>query len=299
MKILLFGKNGQVGWELNRSLLPLGDIIALGRQDADFSRPESIRKIVQEIRPDIIVNAVAYTAVDKAEEEEALALTINADTPAVLAEEAAHSGALLIHYSTDYVFDGSKTEAYSETDKPCPINAYGRTKLAGEQAIQASGCDYLIFRTSWVYASRGHNFLMTILRLAKERESLNIVADQTGAPTSARLIADSSSLCLKQAINERRQGVFSADLFHLTASGVASWHEFAETIVDAARCELAMKLKTREIRPISASQYPAPATRPMNSQLSLDRLERVFGVKMPHWQVAIQVCMQELGNKSL
>ncbi|MCA1767140.1 MAG: dTDP-4-dehydrorhamnose reductase, partial [Idiomarina sp.] len=197
MKILLFGKNGQVGWELNRSLQPLGEVIALDRDEADFSRPESLREIVRKIKPDVIVNAVAYTAVDKAEAEEALAATINSIAPGVLAEEALSINALLIHYSTDYVFDGTKQGPYVETDVPKPINAYGRTKLAGEQVIQSSGCDYFIFRTSWVYASRGHNFLLTILRLAKERDELNIVADQIGSPTSARLIAETTLLCLQ------------------------------------------------------------------------------------------------------
>ena len=186
MKILLFGKNGQVGWELNRSLQPLGEVIALTRENADFSNPESLRNIVREINPDVIVNAVAYTAVDKAEEEEELAATINGVAPGILAEEALKTNALLVNYSTDYVFDGVKDSPYIETDKPNPVSAYGRTKLSGEVSIQSSRCDYLIFRTSWVYASRGQNFLLAMLKLASEREELNIVSDQIGAPTTAK-----------------------------------------------------------------------------------------------------------------
>ena len=206
MKILLFGKNGQVGWELNRSLQPLGEIVVLDIEDVDFSEPESLRQIVQDVNPNVIVNAVAYTAVDKAEEEEELALNINGVAPGVLAEEALKLNALLVHYSTDYVFDGTKSTPYVETDSPNPINAYGRTKLAGEIAVQSSGCDYLILRTSWVYASRAHNFMLTMLKLAQEREELSIVSDQIGAPTSARLIADITILCLQQEIKEKREG---------------------------------------------------------------------------------------------
>ena len=226
MKILLFGKNGQVGWELNRSLQPLGEVVALSREEADFSNPESLRKIVSEISPDVIVNAVAYTAVDKAEEEEELAAIINGVAPGILAEEALKINALLIHYSTDYVFDGAKDSPYIETDKPNPINAYGRTKLAGEVVIQSSDCDYLIFRTSWVYASRGHNFLLTMLKLASEREELSIVADQMGAPTTAKLIADTTALSIRQAMGEKQSGNFSSDLYHLATSGSTSWHGF-------------------------------------------------------------------------
>ena len=272
MKILLFGKNGQVGWELNRSLQPLGEVIALGREEADFSKPESLRNIVRDIAPDVIVNAVAYTAVDKAEEEEILATVINAQAPGVLAEEALKINALLIHYSTDYVFDGTKDGAYTETDMPNPINVYGRSKLAGEQVVQSSGCDYLIFRTSWVYASRANNFMLTMMKLAQEREQLNIVADQIGAPTTARLIADTTILCLQQALKEKTAGVFSSDLYHLTASGQTSWFGFTEEIVKLARNSLNIKLKLKELKPIPTSSYPTPAKRPKNSQLALTKL---------------------------
>ena len=294
MKILLFGKNGQVGWELNRSLQPLGEVIALGREDADFSNPESLRDIVRKIRPDVIVNAVAYTAVDKAEVEEELAAAINSVAPGVLAEEAFRISALLIHYSTDYVFDGTKESPYIETDEPNPINAYGRTKLAGEQAVQSSGCDYLIFRSSWVYASRGHNFLLTILKLAKERDKLSIVSDQIGSPTSARLIADITILCLQQAIKEKLGNAFVSDLYHLTASGHTSWHGFAKNIVDIAGQKLNLKLTLKELNTIPTTDYPTPAKRPMNSQLDLKKLSKTFGIEIPNWEKTLELCIKEL-----
>lgn len=291
MKILLFGKNGQVSWELNRSLLPLGEVIALGREDADFSNPKSLRDIVREIRPDVIVNAVAYTAVDKAEGEEGLAATINSVAPGILAEEALAINALLLHYSTDYVFDGAKKSPYIETDEPSPINAYGRTKLAGELAIQSSGCDYLIFRTSWVYASRGHNFLLTILKLAKERDELSVIADQIGSPTSARLISDATILCLQQAAKDKQIGVFSSGLYHLTSRDSTSWHGFAEEIVETARKKNNISLKVKVIKAIPTIDYPAPANRPMNSRLSQEKLEKKFNIIMPSWQQSLSLCL--------
>lgn len=294
MKILLFGKNGQVGWELHRSLQPLGEIIAFGREEADFSNPESLRNTVNDIRPDIIVNAVAYTAVDKAEDEEELALRINGRAPGILAEEAYRINALLVHYSTDYVFDGAKQGSYIETDEPNPNNAYGRTKLAGEQAIQTSGCDYLIFRTSWVYASRGHNFLLTILKLAKEREELSIVADQIGSPTSARLIAETTILCIQQAVKQKQAGAFSSDLYHLTASNATSWHDFAAEIVHAATISLKVQFKVKDIKEIKTSDYPTPAKRPKNSRLELKKLESVFDIRMPPWEKTLGLCLEEL-----
>ena len=294
MKILLFGKNGQVGWELNRSLQPLGEVIALGREDADFSEPESLRRIVQDVSPDVIVNAVAYTSVDKAEEEEELATKINGVAPGILAEEALKLDALLVHYSTDYVFDGTKTSPYVETDKPNPVNTYGRTKLAGELAIQSSGCDHLIFRTSWVYTARGHNFLLTMLKLAQEREALSIVNDQIGSPTSARLIADSTVLCVQQAIKEKLVGIFSSDLYHMTTSGHTSWHGFTKEIVKLASQSLNLKLKIKDIKAIPTADYPTPAIRPMNSRLALTKLESIFAIKMPGWKGARYQCMEEV-----
>lgn len=295
MKILLFGKNGQVGWELNRSLQALGEVIALGRDDADFANPESLREIVREMSPDVIVNAVAYTAVDKAEEEEALATTINADAPRVLAEEAKKINALIVHYSTDYVFDGSKDGAYVETDQPNPINAYGRTKLAGERAIQAAGCDYLIFRTSWVYAARGHNFLLTMLKLAQEREELSIVADQVGSPTSARLIAETTVICFQQAIKGKLVGVFSSGLYHVTTSGSTSWFGFTKEIIRLANNGLNLPLMIKDIKAIPTSDYPSPAARPINSLLSLTKLESVFNVEMPDWATILHLTIDDLG----
>lgn len=294
MKILLFGRIGQVGWELNQSLQPLGEVIVLDKEDVDFSEPERLRDMVREIKPDIIVNAIAYTAVDKAEEEENLAAKINGSAPGVLAEEALKINALLVHYSTDYVFDGTKKEPYVETDEPNPLNAYGRTKLAGEVEIQSSGCDYLIFRTSWVYASRGHNFLLTILRLAKEREELSIVSDQIGSPTTARLIAETTILCMQQAMCERSKGVFSSDLYHLTASNSISWQGFAKEIVDVANQALNLELSIKDIKAIPTIEYPTPARRPMNSRLDLSKLEKKFDVVMPDWKDALRLCMEDL-----
>ena len=297
MKFLLFGKNGQVGWELNRSLQPLGEVVSLGREDADFSEPESLRQIVQDENPDVIVNAVAYTAVDKAETEEGLAIKINAVAPGVLAEEAKKQNILLVHYSTDYVFDGTKETPYNETDIPDPINAYGRTKLAGEQAIQLSGCDYLIFRTSWVYASRGNNFLLTMLKLAQEREELSIVADQVGSPTSARLIADTTAHCIRQSAKEKLVGIFSSGLYHLTTSGYTSWHGFTQEIVNIADDSLKLPLTIKALKAIPTSGYPTPAKRPMNSRLALARLESVFTIELSAWESTLQLCIEELKSE--
>lgn len=297
MKILLFGKNGQVGWELNRSLQPLGEVIALGRKQADFSQPELLRDIVNRNKPDVIVNAVAYTAVDKAESEEELAAIINGAAPGILAEEARKINALLVHYSTDYVFDGGKDTPYVETDKPNPINAYGRTKLAGELGIQSSGCDYLIFRTSWVYASRGHNFLLTILKLVAEREELSIVADQIGSPTSARLIADGTANCIVQAMSQRQKSEFEPSLYHLTTSGKTSWCGFAKEIVDIGREGADMAFKIQNINEITTAEYPTPASRPLNSRLSTDRLNDVFKLTMPHWTTCLKLCIEELSDE--
>ena len=275
-------------------MLPLGEVVALGRDDADFSEPESLRQIVQDVSPDVIVNAVAYTAVDKAEEDEGLAGIINGVAAGVLAEEAKKQNALFVHYSTDYVFDGTKESAYNETDKPNPVNAYGRTKLAGEQAIELSGCDYLIFRTSWVYASRGHNFLLTMLKLTQEREQLSIVDDQIGSPTPARLIADTTVLCVQQANKEKLVGVFSSDLYHLTTSGHTNWHGFTKQIVNIASSSLNLPLTIKELNAIPTSDYPTPATRPMNSQLALTKLESIFTIKMPDWKKSLTICMAEI-----
>lgn len=294
MKILLFGKNGQVGWELNRSLLPSGEIIAFGREDADFSNLENLRNIVREVKPDVIVNAVAYTGVDKAEEEEELAAIINSVAPGVLADEASNLNALLVHFSTDYVFDGTKNSPYIETDRPNPINAYGRTKLAGEVAIQSSGCDYLIFRTSWVYALRGNNFLLTILKLAKESSELSIIANQIGSPTSARLIADTTAHCIYHAMNQKRTGDFSSGLYHLTSSGYTSWYGFTKEIICTVNKRMDLKLNDENIKKISSADYPTQAKRPMNSRLALDKLENEFAVEMPDWVSSLSLYLDEM-----
>ncbi len=294
MKVLLLGKNGQVGWELNRSLIALGEIIALDRTQADFSKLKELREIVAQVKPDVIVNAVAYTAVDKAESEAGLAEIINAKAPAVLAQEALKLNALLIHYSTDYVFDGSKDSPYNETDKPCPINVYGQTKLAGEQAIASSGCDYLIFRTSWVYASRGHNFLLSILKLISEKEELGIVSDQIGSPTSARLIAEITSLCINSAIKEKKSATFTSQVFHLTSSNYTSWYGFTEEIISLVKEKTDIKIKLKSLNAIITKEYPTPAKRPINSRLVLDKLEMTYALKVPDWKDVLSLCVEEL-----
>ncbi|VAW53884.1 dTDP-4-dehydrorhamnose reductase [hydrothermal vent metagenome] len=294
MKILLFGKRGQVGWELNRSLQALGEVTALDKDDVDFLDPESLRQIVRNVSPDIICNAVAYTAVDKAEEEEELAMKINGISPGILAEEALGLDALLVHYSTDYIFDGVKTTPYLETDEPNPVNAYGRTKRAGELAIQSSGCDYLILRTSWVYASRANNFMLTMLKLAQKKEELRVVSDQIGAPTSARLIADTTISCVEQAAREKHNGAFSSGLYHMTASGLTSWYGFTEEIIKMADKRLITPLAIKNIIAIPTSEYPASVIRPMNSQLILKKLENTFNLRMPDWKNGLELCIEEL-----
>jgi dTDP-4-dehydrorhamnose reductase len=293
MKILLTGATGQVGWELARTLLPLGEVIAVNRTQADLADLTSLRAVIQHHKPNVIVNPAAYTAVDKAETEQELAFLINAEAPGVLAEEAKKIGALLVHYSTDYVFDGTKSTPYTEADSPNPINAYGQSKLAGEQVIQSVAGDYLILRTSWVYAARGNNFLKTILRLAAEREELSIVADQIGSPTWARLIAQTTSHIVRQVITERQDNSFNSSLYHLTSIGDTSWHGFAEKIVDIVREQGKIALKIRAILPIPTSNYPLPAQRPANSRLATNRLEQQFGLTMPSWDNALRLCMQE------
>lgn len=293
MKILLTGCNGQVGWELARTLLPLGEVVALNREQADFSDLEKLRATVKSIQPDVMVNAAAYTAVDKAETERDLAFLINAQAVEVLAQEAKSLNALLIHYSTDYVFDGTKNVPYLEKDKTNPLNVYGESKLAGEQAIQASGADYLILRTTWVFAARGQNFVKSMLRLAAEREELNIVADQIGAPTWARLIAETTAHSLKHAQQERGTKTFISGIYNLTSAGETSWHGFAEKIIELARLQN-YEFKNRVINPIPTSAYPLPAKRPANSRLSTERLTQRFGLIIPTWEETLKLCLEEL-----
>ena len=291
MKILIIGRNGQVGWELNRSLLPLGEMRSVTHKQLDLADLARLQSYLQKTDVDVIVNAAAYTAVDQAETEKQQAFLLNAEAPGVIAEQAKKMQALLVHYSTDYVFDGSNENAYVETDQPNPINNYGESKLAGEQAIQSADCDYIILRTSWVYANRGNNFLKSILRLAKQREELSIVADQFGAPTWARLIADSTAHVIRQSMLERQQQNFNSQVFNLTSSGKVSWHGFAEAIIKCAREQGDASIVTHTINAIPSVEYPVPAKRPLNSSLATDKLEQYFGLKMPDWATALKCCM--------
>ncbi len=293
MKILVLGSQGQVGWELVRSLLPLGEVVALSRAEADLAQPDMLRAVIRSHQPTLIVNAAAYTAVDKAESEGALACAINATAPGVLAEEARRCNALLIHYSTDYVFDGTLDRPYVETDTPNPQSVYGRSKLAGEEALEAVGADHLILRTSWVYGARGHNFMRTILRLAAERETLRIVADQTGAPTWSRWIADATAHVARSALQRRRDANFRSGTYHLTCAGSTSWHGFAMAIVEQYRkIHPEATLAAREILPISTAEYPLPAVRPANSRLSCAKILNEYGVVAPKWGDALCLCIE-------
>lgn len=294
-RILLLGRDGQVGWELQRSLAPLGAVIAPSLDELQFEQFDTLRAVVRKNMPHLIVNAAAYTAVDKAESEPDLAATVNSHAVQVLAEEAKRLGALLVHYSTDYVFDGSKPGSYTEDDAPNPISVYGRTKLEGDRAIQASGCRHLIFRTSWVYAARGGNFVKTILRLARERDEIKIVADQIGAPTSAELIADVTALCVGYITHCPERFVDTDGIYNLVASGETSWHNYAQFAVEnAARLGLPLKLSSGSIRPITTGEYPLPAQRPANSRLATDKLKRVFGIELPHWHIHLERVIEEL-----
>ncbi len=292
MKILLTGKNGQLGWELARALAPLGELAAYDRTILDLAKPDQIAAAVSSVKPDIIVNAAAYTAVDKAESEPETAFAVNAIAPGLLAEGAKRAGALLIHYSTDYVFDGTKEMPYVEKDPPNPLNVYGRSKLAGEQAISDVGGRYLILRTSWVYAPRGRNFLLTIRGLLKEKDELRVVSDQIGAPTSAGALANATAELLRQRNPTALDDALGT--YHVTAAGHTSWHGFA---LEIARLEGAPR-ETRVV-PIASNDYPRPARRPKNSRLSNEKLFRRFGVTLPSWQACLKACYAELreGNR--
>jgi dTDP-4-dehydrorhamnose reductase len=299
--ILLIGPNGQVGSELKKMLPRAFELTSLDRQKLDLARPVEIREAVRAVHPAIIVNAAAYTNVDKAESEPDLARAINSEAPAVLAEEAKKTGACLVHYSTDYVFDGTKTEPYSENDPANPRNVYGKTKLEGERAIQASGAPHLIFRTAWVYATEGRNFLLTILRLATQREELKIVRDQTGAPTTSAEIARATTEILLRAVapvNPHFSLANCSGIYHMTAAGKATWFEFAEQILEHARKVEAnaawfqaatgnLPLIARRILPIATSEFPTPARRPAYSVLSNELLARTFSVRLPDWQTQL------------
>jgi len=297
MKILLLGKNGQVGWELQRSLAPIGELIALDRHSVsglsgDLSDLEGLRATIRQCAPDIIVNAAAYTAVDKAESEKELAERVNGLASRVMAEEAAASGAWLIHYSTDYVFSGEGSVPWQETDAVVPVNYYGFSKLAGEQAIIASGCKYLIFRTSWVYGARGNNFAKTMLRLAKDRGTLNIIADQIGAPTGADLIADVTALAIQQVLKRPEL----AGLYHLAAAGEVSWHGYASHVIEFAKAQ-GEELAVTAINPIDTTAYPTPASRPLNSRLNTRKLRDNFSLHLPDWQSGVTRMLREVLNK--
>lgn len=293
MKVLLFGKNGQVGWELQRSLAVLGELVALDMDStdlhADFSRPEGLRTTVEAVRPDVIVNAAAHTAVDKAESEPDLARRINAESPAVLARAAADGGALLVHYSTDYVFDGEGRAFRSEDAATGPLNVYGQTKLAGEDAIRETCPHHLIFRTSWVYGARGGNFAKTILRLAGERERLTVIDDQIGAPTGADLLADVTA----HAVRATLQQPGKAGLYHAVAAGETSWHGYASFIIEHAR-RGGMGLKATQVDPVPTTAFPTQARRPHNSRLSTAKLQNAFGLTLPSWQSGVARMLHEI-----
>lgn len=292
MKILLTGKNGQVGFELRRSLALLGEIVAVDAAECDLADASAIRRLVHDVQPSVIVNPAAYTAVDKAEGDAGAAHAVNAGAPGVLAEEASRLGALLVHYSTDYVFDGSKAGEYLEDDAPNPQSVYGASKLAGEQAVREACQRHVILRTSWVVGAHGGNFAKTMIRLASEREALNVVADQFGAPTSAALLADLTAHLVRQAT----QGdTFPYGTYHAVAGGVTNWHEYACYVIDRARAAgLPIKVAADAIRPIATSDYPTPARRPANSRLSTRKLQETFNLRLPEWREGLDHILDQI-----
>lgn len=305
MKILLFGRGGQVGWELQRSLGVLGEVVALdfdANQNpqglcGDFTDLEGLARTVSLVQPDVIVNAAAHTAVDKAESEPELARTINALAPAALAQAALHAGAWLIHYSTDYVFDGSGSAPWRESDATGPLSVYGQTKLEGEQAV-AHNPKHLILRTSWVYAARGGNFAKTMLRLAGERESLTVINDQFGAPTSAELLADVTAHAIRTLWSQPEQALELAGLYHCIAAGETTWHGYAQFVLEqAAALGLPLKATADKVAPTATSSYPTPARRPLNSRLDTSKLQDAFGLRLPHWQDGVQRMLIEIAGK--
>ncbi len=295
MKILLLGKNGQLGWELQRSLAPLGELIALDRHSTawcgDLADLQGLARTVRGVRPDVIVNAAAWTAVDKAESEPELARLINALAPGVLAQEARKLGAWLLHYSTDYVFDGSGSQPWIESDTPAPLSVYGQTKLDGEQQIAAHCARHLVFRTSWVYAARGANFAKTMLRLAQERERLTVIDDQFGAPTGAELLADVSAHAIRHVLQHPQH----AGIYHLAAAGETTWHEYAKHVLaQAGRANTAINIIAKEVAPVPTSAFPTAARRPHNSRLNTARLQTTFGLALPPWQQGVDRMLAEI-----
>jgi len=305
LRLVITGANGQVGWNLQRTLGPLGDVTALTREQLDLADLNQVSQAVRELKPDILVNAAAYTAVDKAESEPELARTINATAPAQLAQELAKIGGLLMHYSTDYVFDGKKPldSGYEETDATGPLNVYGQTKLEGERLIMESGCPCVILRSTWVYDTRGKNFLRTVLRLARERDELRMVSDQYGAPTWARSIAEATTIILARCLEHKARGNdWTTGLFHLSAAGKTSWAEFAEAIMSeyedccswpADTGEFSAPLRAKRVVHITSDQYQTPARRPRNSLLSNAKVLQTFGIKMPDWREQLRLAMQD------
>jgi dTDP-4-dehydrorhamnose reductase len=294
MKLLLLGKGGQVGWELQRSLAPLGELVALDFDstefNADFSRPEQLAETVLKVRPDVIVNAAAHTAVDKAESEPDFARKLNATSPGVVAEAAGQTGALMVHYSTDYVFDGSGSKPWQEDDATGPLSVYGQTKLEGEQLVAKHCAKHLIFRTSWVFAARGGNFAKTMLRLAKERDRLTVIDDQFGAPTGAELLADITA----HAIRATLQDPAKAGLYHAVAGGETSWHGYARFVIEQARAAgVELKAGPEAVDPVPTSAFPTPAKRPANSRLDTRKLQSTFGLVLPHWQQGVARMLRE------
>jgi len=303
LRLLITGANGQVGWHLQRTLAPLGELLAIDVEQVDLTDLDAITRTVRGFAPDVVANAAAYTAVDKAETEPDLARAINVDAPARIAEECARNGALLIHYSTDYVYDGSKSAPYDENDATGPLSVYGRTKLEGDQAIIASGCAHIILRTTWVYDTRGKNFLRTALRLAREKEELRMVGDQFGAPTWARALAESTAIILARLLERRSEtAAWSSGLFHLTAGGQTSWAGFAQAILEdyetllawpAEMGEFGGPLKAKRVVEITTEQYLTPARRPGNSVLSNARIQAAFGIVMPDWRSQLRLALQD------
>jgi dTDP-4-dehydrorhamnose reductase len=284
MKILLIGKNGQVGWELRRTLAPLAEVVAVDYPEINLTDTPALRQFVAGTRPAVVVNAAAYTAVDKAETETELCRQINAIAPGVLAVEAKKIGALMVHYSTDYIFDGTKTSPYVETDAPNPLGAYGRSKLEGDRAVKASGADHLIFRLCWVYGARGQNFMLTMQRLARERGKLRVVGDQFGCPTWSRMIAETTAQALKQVLAGADRSVYNGE-YHLAAFGQTSWHGFASRIIELMP---EAERKCRAVEQITTPEYPTPAKRPANSVLDCGKSQKTFGLRLPHWETSLR-----------
>jgi dTDP-4-dehydrorhamnose reductase len=295
LKLLVLGKNGQLGWELQRSLAVLGEVLALDRHSqpsgGDLADLEGLSKTIRSFRPDVIVNAAAYTAVDKAEAEPEMAQAINGAAPGALAQLALELGALLVHYSTDYVFDGSGSKPWSEADLPGPLSVYGQTKLSGERLIQSSDCQHLIFRTSWVYAARGGNFAKTMLRLAQERDQLNVIDDQFGAPTGADFLADATAHCILNLLRHPE----NSGLYHLAAGGQTTWFEYANYVLaQSIHASPAIKIVAKTVRPVTSAEFPTAAKRPGNSRLCTDKFQRTFGLHIAHWQLGVARMLAEI-----